>query len=416
MQIEDFKNAFDEVLAGIKPNILVRSFIEKNEELFPKDTRVTLLGSGKAVLSMADAMYDFMDKQIVKSVLVGPYENSIEKTNLEYVKSTHPLPSSKSIDGANSLIKELKNLKEDDFFIYLLSGGNSALVELPIKDISLEDFQKTTDLMLKGGMPIEAINCVRKHISQVKGGRLATFTKANGIVLVLSDVLADDLQSIGSAPLYFDDSTFKDAILFLKKYKLFDLIPKSVKEYLLLGNEKKVEDTPKSEASNIKHYMVGSNSILVENMKNNLEKKGLNPIVLDKKIDDKVENVLDDILSFTKEEGCFIFGGEATVIVRGNGKGGRNQHLVLSFLDKFPKDKSLIFLSGASDGVDGNSDAAGAIIDENSLDKAKSLNIDYKEYLENFDSNSFFKELNLLLKPGPTHNNMLDIAVLYIKK
>ena len=365
---------------------------------------------------MAEALYEILEDKIKKAVLIGPYENSLEKDNLTYIKSTHPIPSIKSVESANTLIKEFKSLDEDDLFIYLLSGGNSALVELPNEGISLEEFQQTTHLMLQNAMPIETINCVRKHLSQVKGGKLASFTKAKGIVLTLSDVLGDSLEAIGSAPLYFDKTTFNDAINDLKKYDIFKSLPNSVQKYLLSGVTSNNLETPKKEFPNIKHYLIGSNDILLNEAKRVLEKKDLNPIIIDKKIDDDVEKVCEELLEFVKQndEGCFIFGGEATVKVQGNGKGGRNQHLVLSFLNSYPKNKDIIFLSAASDGIDGNSDASGAIVDINSLKKAQELNLDIKSYMKNFDSNSFFEELNQLLKPGPTHNNMLDIVIIYI--
>eukprot|EP01028_Stygiella_incarcerata_P005545 TRINITY_DN23339_c0_g1_i3.p1 TRINITY_DN23339_c0_g1~~TRINITY_DN23339_c0_g1_i3.p1 ORF type:complete len:367 (+),score=-31.47 TRINITY_DN23339_c0_g1_i3:360-1460(+) len=363
---------------------------------------------------MAEALYEIMEEKIDKALLVGAYENNFKKQNLTYIKSTHPLPSQKSVKGAKALIKEFESLDEDDFFIYLLSGGNSALVELPADEISLEEFQETTKLMLENSMPIESINCVRKHISQVKGGRLARFTKAKGVVLTLSDVLGDNLEAIGSAPLYFDSTTFQDAFDDLKKYNIFEKVPNSVQNYLQKAIKSKDLETPKSESSNIKHYLIGSNDILLNEAKNILEKKNLNPIIVDEKIDDDVELVCKNLLQFCKEkkEGCFIFGGEATVNVSGNGKGGRNQHLVLSFLNSYPKDENIIFLSGASDGIDGNSDACGAIIDKDTVKKVQELNLDIKKYMEDFDSNIFFDKLNQLLKPGPTHNNMLDIVII----
>lgn len=420
-----FEESFLELLENIHPKKLIKNQCKYEDEKFyindefiniPKDKKIYLFASGKAAISMADAIYEILEEKIESSILVSPYENKLEKKSLTYIKSTHPLPSEKSIKAAKSLVNAFENLNEDDTFIYLLSGGNSSLVELPYDGISLEDFQKTTELMLHNAMPIEAINCVRKHISKVKGGKLATFTKAKGIVLTLSDVLGDDLEAIGSAPLYFDKTTFDDAIKYLKKFEVFDKLPSSVQNYLQDGSAKKVLENPKNENPNIKHHLVGSNDILLKEAQKVLERKGLNPILVDSKIDDDVELVCKNLLNFSKEkeEGCFIFGGEATVKVSGNGKGGRNQHLVLSFLNSYPKDKDIIFLSGASDGVDGNSSASGAIIDSETLLKAQELKIDIKDYLNNYDSNTFFDKLNQLLIPGPTHNNMLDIVIIYI--
>ena len=426
MILEDM---FNSLLKEVHPQKLIKNscrlkddilYINDKKTANLKNKKVYVVGSGKAVLPMALGIEEILEDKIEKFFLVGAYENSLNLANLNYIKSTHPLPFEQSIKAAKGIKKILNDLKEDDILIYLLSGGNSALVELPQDNITLEEFQKTTELMIKGAMPIEAINCVRKHISQVKGGRLGSFTKAETYVLTLSDVIGDDLEAIGSAPLYFDKTTFKDAINYLKEFELFEDIPLSVKNYLDLGVLGKVEDTLKFESKNIRHFILGSNTILLEKAKELLEKKGIKTFISNKLISGDVEKVSNELINFckndfTKKE-CYIFGGEATVKVKGMGKGGRNQHLVLSFLNSFPKDKNITFLSAASDGIDGNSDACGAIINRDTLIKIEELKLDLKSYLDNFDSNSFFQKSGDLLIPGPTHNNMLDIVIILIDK
>ncbi|APW66113.1 hypothetical protein LPB137_09720 [Poseidonibacter parvus] len=428
MQVKEIlKDSFFEVLKNIEPSKLIDNKCEfKQNEIIinnevitlPQNKRIHLFGSGKAVLSMAKTIYNKLDEKIEKALLVGPYENSLNKENLTYLQSSHPIPTFKSVKAGKSLKEEIENLDEDDFFIYLLSGGNSALVELPIEDITLEDFQETTDLMLKGSMPIVAMNCIRKHLSQVKGGRLVTNCKAKGIVLVLSDVLSNDIEAIGSAPLYFDSSSFEDAITYLKEYELFEKIPLNVKEYLLKGLNKEIEDTPKTENIGIKHFLIASNEILLEDIQKELSSKHISSVIMNKKIEEDVDIVIDDLLDFIKQkqQGCFIFGGEALVKVKGDGKGGRNQHLVLSFLNKFPDNKKITLLSAASDGVDGNSNSAGAVVDNFSIKNYKNLNLDIKKYLEDFNSNEFFKKTGDLVNTGPSHNNMLDVLILHIEK
>jgi glycerate-2-kinase len=428
MQIKEIlKDSFFEVLKDIEPSKLVNKkckfneneiIINKEKIDLPKNKKIHLYGSGKAVLSMAKSIYENIEEKIEKAVLVGPYENSLRKDNLLYLKSSHPTPSNKSEDAAKILKKSIESLSSDDFFIYLLSGGNSALVELPVENITMKELQETTDLMLKGSMPIVAMNCIRKHLSQVKGGRLVSNCKARGIVLVLSDVLSNDLEAIGSAPLYFDSSTFEDSIKYLEKYDLFEKIPKKVKEYLILGKNAKIEDTPKKEKGNIKHFLIASNEILLEDIQKKLLSKNIIAQIMDKKIEEDVNIVVDDLFEFIKntEEGCFIFGGEALVKVTSNGKGGRNQHLILSFLDRFPKNKKINILSAASDGIDGNSNSAGAIINNKSLEKVELLNLDIKKYLKDFNSNEFFAKTGDLVNTGPSHNNMLDVLIINIEK
>ena len=428
MQVKQIlKDSFFEVLKNIEPSKLIDNkcnFNENqiiiNEEIIklPKDKKIHLFGSGKAVLSMAKTIYEKLDTKVESAVLVGAYDNTLEKQNLSYIKSSHPIPSEKSLEAAKSLKSSIEALEEDDFFIYLLSGGNSALVELPVENITMSEFQETTDLMLKGSMPIVAMNCVRKHLSQVKGGRLVSNCKAKGIVLVLSDVLSNDIQAIGSAPLYFDSSSFEDSIKYLEEYDLLEKIPLNVKEYLLQGKNKIVEDTPKKENENIKHFLIASNEILLSDIQKQLERKNISSQIMTKKIEEDVDVVIDELLEFIKDkkEGCFIFGGEALVKVKGNGKGGRNQHLVLSFLNRFPKDKKITLLSAASDGVDGNSNSAGAVVNNESIKVYKDLKLDISKYLEEFNSNEFFNKTNDLVNTGPSHNNMLDVLILHIEK
>ncbi|MAC83773.1 MAG: glycerate dehydrogenase [Arcobacter sp.] len=428
MQVKKIlKDSFFEVLKNIEPKRLINNkciFKENeiiiNDEIIslPKDKKIHLFGSGKAVLSMALGIYENIEDKIEKAVLVGPYKNSIDKKNLTYLESSHPIPNNKSLIAAEYLKESMESLEEDDFFIYLLSGGTSALIELPVEEISMEEFQETTDLMLKGSMPIVAMNCIRKHLSQVKAGRLVENCKAKGIVLVLSDVISNDLEAIGSAPLYCDTSSFQTAVEYLEKYDLLDVIPKKVKEYLSLGQLGKIQDTPKTPKENIKHFLIASNEILLNDIKKELHSKNITASIIDKKIEEDVDIVVEDLLSFiqTKKEGCFIFGGEALVKVTSNGKGGRNQHLILSFLNKFPIDKTITILSAASDGIDGNSNSAGAVINKESLEKAKVLNLDIKKYLKEFNSNEFFEKTNDLINTGPSHNNMLDVLIINIEK
>jgi len=423
---EKLVDVISESLKKINPEKLITSscsykdgILKINDEsiIIPKNKKITILGSGKAAQSMGKALFEIMDTHINKMILVGPYTQEFIHEKIEYLQSSHPLPTQKSLDAANKLIQALEKLQSEDIFIYLLSGGNSALVEMPAHTISLEDFQIATSLMLKASMPIEAINSVRKHISLVKAGGLCNYTQAKGFVLVLSDVLGDSLEDIGSAPFYYDKTTFEDAYNYLRNYNIFEKLPQSIQKHLEKGINKKIKETRKKESDNIKHYIIGSNSVFLKSIHNTLLEYKISSSVLKNSINEDVEIVCKKLLDFcdTNRKGCFIFGGEATVLVKGEGKGGRNQHLVLTFLSQLPKNKELIFMSVASDGVDGNSDAAGAIIDTNTLQKVEDLELDIQKYLNNFDSNTFFQKIDCLVKPGPTHNNMLDAVVLYIK-
>lgn len=419
--IKFLHDTFLEVLQAVEPSKLVqKSLAYENGALhiqnksFPIKGKVTLLGSGKAVIPMADAIHTILKDTIKESVLVGQSEYDLELNNTTYIQSTHPIPSESSIKGAKTIIKTLESLNEDDFFIYLLSGGNSSLVELPSDSISLDEFQETTNLMLTNGMPIEAINSVRKHISQVKGGNLVKFTKAKGIVLVLSDVLGNDINAIGSAPLYFDSTSYDDAIKYLHKYNIWEQTPKSVQNVLL----DKKDETPKMESKNIKHFLIGSNEIVLKSANSILAKNGIETYLFEQSIFKDVQEtakIFESLIEKYKDKSCaLLLGGEATVMVKKNGKGGRNQHLALLMVDILEKYPNITLLSSATDGRDGNSMASGAIIDSTTKNEAQKLGIDTKTFLDNFDSNSFFKITNNLIETGLTNNNLLDIVIILI--
>ncbi len=419
---------FNALIEEIKPQRLIKEQCRYADEVFTVQEadidlsaykKIHLLGSGKAVVPMAEALQSLLNAKIESALLVGAYQDTAVEQHTQYIKSSHPLPSKKSIEAATALRSKLLSLEEDDFFIYLLSGGSSALVELPESPITLEEFQATTSLMLQGGMPIGAMNCVRKHLSQVKGGKLAQGTKAKGIVLVLSDVIGDDLHAIGSAPLYFDTTTFSDAVDALKAHDLFDKIPKGVRQFLAEGSEGGHLETPKSESEKVRHFVLGSNTHLLNKAKMLLENDNIPTTIADEPIEGDTQTLAKELVdlaeSYRGQRHCFIFGGEATVNVRGEGRGGRNQHLALSVLQLLEGKNDITFLSAATDGVDGNSEAAGALIDTHSRVNALAHEIDPTFYLETFDSNAFFSKTGELLITGPTHNNLLDIVMILIE-
>ena len=382
--------------------------------------RIVLLGSGKAVVPMAQAMQEILGERVIKSLLVGPYQYTPQSPHTRYIKSSHPLPSSSSLEAAEALMQSLRELDSDDLFIYLLSGGNSALVEHPQENITLDDFQAATSTMLLSGMPIEIMNSVRKHISKVKGGNLAAVTQADGIVLVLSDVIGDDLHAIGSGPLYCDESTFSDAVDFLHEYDIFEKIPKPVQKYLLEGVDGKHPETPKSPFAHIQHHLLGSNSEVMRIAQQLLKSQGIVTYRVDTPLQGDTDTALETLLKLLKEKReqscCYILGGESTVKVTGSGHGGRNQHLALALLCTLDnEEKEITFLSAATDGVDGNSGAAGALIDSHSRIQAMNYHLDPHHYLREFDSNTFFTATDELLTPGPTHNNLLDIVLMLVE-
>ena len=422
------QNAFEELLTTITPGKILKeqchvensilTIAQTHYDLKPY-SKVHLLGSGKAVIPMATAMQGILGNHCGQTTLVGAYalDDTLKETT--YLQSTHPIPTQKSLDAGELLRNTLESFKEDELFIYLLSGGNSALVELPETGITLGDFQEATSLMIRGGMPIESINSVRKHLSQVKGGKLGSATKAKGIVLVLSDVVGDDLHTIGSAPFYYDPSSYADAITALESHHLFEKMPSSIQTFLAMGKEGHYLETPKSENPNITHHIIGSNRHVLQKMSDILRRSGVETTIIQEPFTKEVSELSKDLMTFAKRHQesrhCYIFGGESTVHVTGKGKGGRNQHLCLHFFTLLDGTVDVTFLSAATDGVDGNSDAAGALIDMHSPYNVELRNVDPIHYLKTFDSNTFFNKSDELIVTGPTHNNLLDIVVMLIE-
>ncbi len=376
--------------------------------------RVFILGSGKASLSMAEALEELIGEYVHSGLVVAP---SCKKalSKIECLVSDHPIPTLRSIDGAEALIKKMRACGSDDLYIYLLSGGSSALIEQPVDGITLDDFQKTTDLMLKNALTISEINAVRKHLSSIKGGRLGEFSKAKGIVLTISDVIGDDLYSIGSSPLYADTSTYEDVSEILNSYKILEQMPSSVQKVVKEGVNHIRSETPKAPSPHIKHYLIGTNVLAREAVYKKTIEMGLEAKVIAEDIDSDVDLASKRMLelALASKERVVIFGGETTVKVQGKGKGGRNQHCVLTML-KLAQEKGIkiAFLSAGTDGIDGNSDAAGAYIDTTSYDYAQKAGLDIDVYLKENDSYHFFKRLDSLIMTGPTGTNVMDIAIL----
>lgn len=422
------REGFMQLLSKIKPERLIAdqcrlrgNSLTIGEQHYALDNydKIYLLGSGKAVIPMAKAMQEILHGLICDTTLVGPYPLDDTLENTSYTESSHPIPTEKSMHAAQSLRNKLESLFENDLFIYLLSGGNSALVELPESDITLDDFQKATSIMLQGGIPIESMNCVRKHLSQIKGGKLGSYTKAKGIILVLSDVVGDDLHTIGSAPFYYDTTTYDDAISILESSGLFEKMPLKVQQFLSAGAQGHYPETPKVPHPNISHHIIGSNRLVLSRMSDILHKSDIDTKIIQEPFNKNVGELAKDLFVFAQKHQdkrhAYLFGGESTVIVTGNGKGGRNQHLCLRFLALLDGTIDVTFLSAATDGIDGNSDAAGALIDMHSPYNVSIQHVDPLHYLDTFDSNAFFRKTGELITTGPTHNNLLDIVIMLIE-
>ncbi|RUM68220.1 MAG: glycerate dehydrogenase [Sulfurospirillum sp.] len=332
---------------------------------------------------------------------------ALDVPELNIFASSHPLPSARSVEAAEKLMKMISALNEDEVFIYLLSGGTSALVEKPIPPVRLEDFTAVSEALLQSGASIDEMNIVRKHLSMIKGGRLAALTKAKGKVFVISDVIGDDLEAIGSAPLFCDSSTCADAKRVLVQYGLWDSVNTSVRNLL----EECSHETPKVVDPGIVHEVVASNKTALEAIAAEAEKAGYRAKIVTDRLRGDVRDVAKEIARIAQFHEadtplCLLFGGETTVQVRGSGKGGRNQELALWVLKAMRGEGRFTFLSGGTDGRDGMSDAAGAVVDESDLHE------DIDRYLDNNDSYHYHQKYGTLICTGASGTNVMDIMIL----
>ena len=358
---------------------------------------------GKAADSMTSAVNAIIP---IKGGIVVIPKNSrskIKGKKFQIFNAGHPKPDHTSVKAAKEVIKFLQNRKKDELVIFLVSGGSSALLALPDK-ITLNDKIHVTDLLLKSGATIQEFNCVRKHLSKIKGGKLIDNLKCHGISLVMSDVEGDDLSAIASGTTYMDNTTFADALEIIKKYKLKLRIPLEVLQLLNEGADQKIPETPKKEK--IKNYIIANNNDCTQAMEVKAKELGykVKKIEIFGDIKDAVRIIIKNIPEQQKD--CLIFGGETTVEVRGKGSGGRNQELVLRILKNTQKANRLSIAAMGTDGIDGNTLFAGAITENIKMEPSI-----LKEFLINSDSGRFFQKQKSNITTGFTHTNLMDIGL-----
>ena len=394
--------------------------------------RVFVIGFGKAACNMAKAVEDVLSDRIDKGVISVP-KPIAEKCKLKRIKvigSGHPLPDKDSIRAASEAIELASQAGEEDLVLVLISGGGSALFEKPVEGITLEDMIETTRLLLKCGATINEINAVRKHLSQVKGGKLARYAyPARVVSLIISDVVGDDLSTIASGPTAPDHTTFKDAYNVLVKYKIWEEVPEPVRQHILRGLKGLEEETVKPEDkifTKVENKIIASNIVALKRMKETAEKLGYNPIIITSLIQGEAREVGKVIASIALEvkkndtpvpkPAVLLLGGETTVTVRGKGKGGRNQELALSASTLISGEHGIAIASIGSDGIDGVTDVAGGIVDAHSLTRAEEKGLNIDKILEENDSYTYFKELEDYIYTGPTGTNINDIIIAVVEK
>ena len=364
--------------------------------------KIWIIAIGKA----ADSMSHYVQKILCAQggVIVLPRGSKSEFSNKKFqiIYSTHPMPSLKSVFAAKKITSFLEKTGKDDLVVFLISGGASSLVSLPA-GITLNQKIKTSQMLLKSGASISEINAIRKHLSDIKGGKLLASLCCDAVSFVLSDVAGNDLSAIASGMTFCDKTSFSDCLKIISKYNLGKKLPSRVISRLAAGAKGRISETPKK--PKIPNQIIASNLNCLDAMALKAKSLGYSVAKYPELTGDVIlasKKLLGKFQSLKKQ--CLVFGGEVTVRVSGNGKGGRNQELVLRIIPKLPP--HTIVASLGTDGIDGNTKYAGAIF-EHRVDPSIA-----KKYLEKNDSNSFFKKYGGLVKTGPTHTNLQDIGLL----
>ncbi len=435
---KDLNRIFASAVEAVKPSALIPANIRiDNNLLLVKNNRVDLnaynnvylTGAGKASTFMAIEMEKILGAKINGGVVITKYDHLIKCDYIQVIEAGHPVTDENSINASELIIEIAKYAGKDDLILFMLSGGASALLEKIPDEISLTDYQKTISLLLKSGADIHEMNVIRKHISLVKGGQLARMIyPAVCVTIIISDVIGDSIETIGSGPTAPDPSTFKDAYDIVAKYQLTEQVPSSVISYLkdgIIGKKKETVKTGDTILNSVKNILIGNNLTALKAAKTAAETLGYNTKIHNHELRGEARVEGSDIAKIIREAAnnqypikkpaCILFGGETTVTVKGKGKGGRNTELALAALLALKNfDGKYLLASFATDGTDGNTNAAGAVIYPDLWDAINSKGLSPEKYLNDNNSYEFFKQADSLIVTGRTETNVMDLIVTLI--
>lgn len=436
---KDIRDIFDAGLAAADPGIALRRFVEIPHEGTLKISgrtydlrryrRIVTAGAGKAACSMAAALEDMIGDRITGGLVITKYEYTRPLKHVTVIEGGHPVPDEQGRAGAEKIMELFEQAGEDDLILFLLSGGGSALMPVPVEGVSLEDKRLTTELLLACGASIHEINAIRKHISAIKGGNLARAAcPATLVTLILSDVIGDDLDVIASGPTVPDNSTYSDCLAIVDKYHLEDRLPHAVLTHLREGAAGNHPETPKPGDpvfDRTSSLIVGSARLSMLAARERAREIGYNALFLSSFIEGETRDAARFHGALVKEiinsgnplprPACIISGGETTVTIRGTGRGGRNMEFVLAAAMELRDIEHIAILSGGTDGTDGPTDAAGAVADGRTVSRARERGINAAACLADNDSYRFFESLGDLIITGPTLTNVMDLRIFIVE-
>jgi len=391
--------------------------------------RISLVGAGKATAPMARAMEEILKERVHQGIINVKYGFTDELDATEIIEAGHPVPDQNGVEGTRKILDLLTGATEKDLIVSLISGGGSALLPQPAGDITLAEKQSITRSLLGCGASIDEINAVRKHISSSKGGQMARAAfPATVVNLMLSDVVGDRMDVIASGPFVPDTSTFGDVLHIFRKYGLQD-VPPAIMAHVNAGARGEIPETPKAGDHIFDHLfniIVGSNMLALEAAEKKAESLGYGTLILSSMVEGETREVARVHSAIAKEilktgrplgvPACIISGGETTVTIRGKGLGGRNQEFCLAAaLDLEGIPPRVVILSGGTDGNDGPTDAAGAVIDPLTVARGRGAGLEAADFLDNNDAYHFFERTSDLLRTGPTKTNVMDVRLVLVR-
>lgn len=434
---KDIVEIFQAGLEAVAPGAAIRRFCQLDDRVLKVGKReydldlfdkVIVLGAGKGGASMAKAVEELLGDHIAEGVITVKYGHLEKLAKIQIIEAGHPVPDTNGYEGARTILRMASQADDKTLIICLISGGGSALLPLPVDGVSLADKQQTTKVLLACGATIHEINTIRKHLSAIKGGGLARAAyPATLVTLILSDVVGDDLDSIASGPGVPDSKTFADCLSIFKKYAIREDIPPSVLQHIESGAAGRIPETPKAGDaifSRTENVIIGRNFDALSRAKSKADELGYNSLLLSSMIEGDTGETAATHMAIaheialhdhpTAKPACILSGGETTVKIKGKGKGGRSQEFALLAALKLEGMKDTVVLCAGTDGTDGPTDAAGAISDSSTLERARPIGLDPLAYLENNDSYHFFNSLGDLYKTGPTNTNVMDIRIILV--
>ncbi len=419
-------------ITAVEPGAAVARFVRRSGDIVVVAGReyqladfrsVRLLGLGKAALAMSIQLARILGNRLDAGLIITKYAKEIPGSPFTILAGGHPIPDARSLDAGQKTLEFLSTLGPNDLLFCLISGGGSALMAAPWEGVSLPDLQALTAALLASGAPIDEINLLRRRLDQVKGGGLVRLSNGASLVsLILSDVVGNSLEAIASGPTVPDPATRTDALALLQNYHLLGKIPASIPAMLEQAPETLKPGDPFF--AKVQNVIVGSGLLAAQAALAQARTEGFNPYLLRIDLQGEARQAAFELATFLRQAkrtgepvprpACIVAGGETTVTLHGKGKGGRNTELALAAVTELADFPGVLLVTLATDGEDGPTDAAGAVVTGASFRRAIDMNLHPDDYLTRNDSYTFFTALDDLLKPGPTGTNVNDLAFLFI--